>query len=293
MEIRTLTYFLAVVREGSISNAAKRLHVTQTTLSRQMAALEDELGRQLYTRGQKGIELTEQGVILQRYAESIIELVERAEEEISLPAKTVSGTVHIGVGETKAVGLLAEAMEQVRVDYPGIDFALYSGNSADLMDNFNRGFYDLLMECEVKPHVNLNVLRLPGSDVWGILARRDSVLGQLDRVRPEDIDGHPFITSLQGHRAGKVDDWIGPDRELNVVATYNLPHNTKFLVRKGLGYVFTYEGIFDATQDSDLVFVPLEPRLESYHGILWRKTLPTKQTQVFLDKLTQLCAERG
>ncbi len=289
MEIRTLQYFLAVAYEGSISNAAKRLHVTQPTLSRQMASLEDELGRQLYTRSQKGIELTEHGAILQRYAESIIELAERAEEEISLPEKTVSGTVHIGVGETKAVGLLAKAMEQVRQDYPGIDFALYSGNSADLMDNFNRGFYDMLMECEVKPHVNLNVLPLPEADVWGVLARRDSPLGKLTCVRPEDLDGHRFITSLQGHRAGKVDEWIGPDRELDVVATYNLPHNMKFLVRQGLGCAFTYEGLFDADEASDLAFVPLEPRLESNHGILWRKSLPTKQAQVFLDKLQKLC----
>ena len=291
MEIRLLRYFLAVVREGSISNAAKRLHVTQPTLSRQMAALEDELGRQLYTRGQKGIALTEQGVILQRYAESIIELVERAEEEISLPAKTVSGTVHIAAGETECMEILARAMREVREEYPGIDFALYSGNSADLMDNFNRGFYDLFLECELQPHVNMNVMRVPVKDVWGILARRDSVLGRKDCVRPQDLNGHPFIASLQGHRAGKVDKWAGEDLHLNIVASYNLPHNMKFLVRQGLGYVFTYEGIFDATADSDLVFVPLEPRLESAHGILWRKTMPTKQTQVFLDKLQQIFDE--
>lgn len=291
MELRVLKYFLAVVYEGSISNAAKRLHVTQPTLSRQMAALEDELGRQLYKRGQKGIELTEQGVILQRYAESIVDLVDRATEEISLPAKTVSGTVHIAAGETKCIEILAMAMAQVREEYPGIDFALYSGNSADLMDNFNRGFYDVLLECEVQPHVNLNVLPIPVKDRWGILARRDSELGQLDCVCPEDLNGHPFIASLQGHRAGKVDLWAGVDLELNIVASYNLPHNMKFLVRQGLGYAFTYEGIFDATEDSDLVFVPLEPKLESTQGILWRKTMPTKQTQVFLDKLQEIISE--
>ena len=72
MELRTLEYFLAVAREGNISNAAKALHITQPTLSRQLAALEDELGHLLYQRNRKGIELTEQGVILRRYAESIL-----------------------------------------------------------------------------------------------------------------------------------------------------------------------------------------------------------------------------
>ena len=68
MELRTLRYFVTVVREGSITAAAKSLHVTQPTLSRQLAALEDELGHLLYQRNRKGIELTEQGVILRRYA---------------------------------------------------------------------------------------------------------------------------------------------------------------------------------------------------------------------------------
>ena len=54
MEIRVLNYFLTVAREGSFSNAAKVLHVTQPTLSRQLSALEDELGRALFTRGKGG-----------------------------------------------------------------------------------------------------------------------------------------------------------------------------------------------------------------------------------------------
>ena len=56
MELRTLRYFVTVVREGSITAAAKSLHVTQPTLSRQLAALEDELGHLLYQRNRKGIE---------------------------------------------------------------------------------------------------------------------------------------------------------------------------------------------------------------------------------------------
>ena len=100
MELRTLRYFVTVVREGSITAAAKSLHVTQPTLSRQLAALEDELGHLLYQRNRKGIELTEQGVILRRYAESILALADKAEEEIALPTHSIAGKVHIAAGET-------------------------------------------------------------------------------------------------------------------------------------------------------------------------------------------------
>ena len=131
MELRTLRYFLTVVQEGNITNAAKRLHVTQPTLSRQLAELEKELGRQLYTRGHAGIIPTEHGVMLANYAESILDLAEKAEADISLPAKTVSGSVHIAAGETKAMQLLTEAMIAVRKEYPEIDLAasFFAGDS--------------------------------------------------------------------------------------------------------------------------------------------------------------------
>ena len=187
MELRTLRYFLAVVQEGNITNAAKRLHVTQPTLSRQLADLEKELGRQLYVRGHAGIDPTEHGVMLANYAESIIDLAEKAEADISLPAKTVSGSVHIAAGETKAMRYLTCAMMLVREEYPGIDFQMYSGTTADLMDGLVRGQYDFLLECDLQTHVNLNLLELPEPDVWGLVVRRADPLASHSTIQVEDV----------------------------------------------------------------------------------------------------------
>lgn len=279
MELRTLRYFVTVVREGSITAAAKSLHVTQPTLSRQLAALEDELGHLLYQRNRKGIELTEQGVILRRYAESILALADKAEEEIALPTHSIAGKVHIAAGETQAMELVAEAMKRTSAAYPGITFELYSGTSADLMDNFVRGFYDFLLECELRSHVDMHTLRLPHTDTWGLLVRRDNPLAAKAAVMPEDLLDQPLISSRQGVKVG-------------VRATYNLPLNAKFLVRQGIGSAFTYRGLFEANELNDLAFVPLSPTLESTQGLVWRKTLPTRQAQAFLDTLKGLCAER-
>lgn len=82
MELRTLRYFLTVIQEGSITNASKRLHITQPTLSRQLSDLERELGRPLLNRVHTGITPTEYGVMLARYAESIIALTDKAEADI-------------------------------------------------------------------------------------------------------------------------------------------------------------------------------------------------------------------
>ncbi len=314
MEIRVLKYFLAVAREGSFSNAAKTLHVTQPTLSRQLSALEDELGRRLFARGKGGVVLTEQGVMLRRYAESIVSLAEKAEEEISLPAKSVSGSVHIAAGETKAMHVLAQAMALTREEHPGVMFRLYSGTTSDLMDGLVKGQYDLMLECELQPHVNMNVMRLPTADIWGVVTRADNPLARLAQVRPRDLEGMPLILSRQGMKSAGLREWAGESLERFVpVAEYGLGLNSKFLVRQGLCSAIVYEGLIegdakvapgDMPEDADgerpcaeklppdaLVFRPLAPRIASRHGVVWRKTLPTKQTQVFLDKLALVCEE--
>lgn len=292
MELRTLRYFVTVIREGSITAAAKSLHVTQPTLSRQLAALEDELGHALYQRTHSGIELTEQGVILRRYAESILALADKAEEEIALPTHSIAGKVHIAAGETQAMELVAEAMGRTQAEYPGITFELYSGTSADLMDNFVRGFYDFLLECEMRSHVEMNIMVLPHRDVWGLLVRRDNPLANLPCITPDDLRGQDVISSRQGVKVGVLGEWLGDVAdEVRVRATYNLPLNSKFLVHQGLGGAFTYRGLFEANELTDLAFVPLSPRLESTQGIIWRKTLPTRPAQAFLDKLREVCAE--
>jgi DNA-binding transcriptional LysR family regulator len=289
MELRTLRYFLTVAQEGNITNAAKRLHVTQPTLSRQLADLEKGLGRQLYTRGHAGIELTEHGTMLLAYAESIVDLADKAELDIKLPAKTVSGSVHIAAGETKAMGIITRAMMRVRGEYPGIDFQMYSGTTADLMDGLVRGQYDFLLECDMQPHVNMNVIELPDPDVWGVVCLRSDPLAGLDSVRPQDVADRKLITSRQGTKVGPLHEWLGDLADkVDVVATYSLGMNAKWLIRGGFGVALAYDEILTseaAGGASDLVFVPLEPRVESRHGLVWRKALPTRQAQVFLDEV--------
>lgn len=82
MELRVLQYFLAIAREQSISGAAEFLHISQPTLSRQIKDMEEELGKQLFIRGNRKIELTEEGMLLRKRAEEIINLTKKTEKEI-------------------------------------------------------------------------------------------------------------------------------------------------------------------------------------------------------------------
>ena len=107
MEYRVLEYFLAVAREQSLSGAAEFLHLSQPTLSRQLRDLEEELGKPLFTRGNRGITLTEEGMLLRKRAKEILDLVKKTENEISLSDETIAGDVYIGAGESDAIRLVA------------------------------------------------------------------------------------------------------------------------------------------------------------------------------------------
>ena len=100
MDIRTMQYYLAVVREGTISAAAQALHVAQPSLSRQMKELEEELGVTLFARGNRKITLTEEGMVLRKRAEEMVRLMQMTEEEISQIKNHISGSVRIGAGES-------------------------------------------------------------------------------------------------------------------------------------------------------------------------------------------------
>ena len=136
MELRVLQYFLAIAREQSIIRAAESLHLSQPTLSTQIKNMEEELGKQLLIRGTKGsrkVTLTEEGMILRKRAEEILDLVKKTEHEIALSDNVIIGDVYIGAGETDSMRLLAKAAGKLKELYPGIHYHISSGNA--IFDN--------------------------------------------------------------------------------------------------------------------------------------------------------------
>ena len=114
MELRVLRYFLTVVREESITRAADVLHITQPTLSRQLAQMEEEIGVKLFDRGTRKILLTNEGLLLRRRAEEILELVDKTERELIEQEEMVEGTVSIGCGDLAAVQMLPALFRSFR-----------------------------------------------------------------------------------------------------------------------------------------------------------------------------------
>lgn len=119
MELRVLHYFLTVAREQSITRAAQSLHLSQPTLSRQLMDLEAEIGKPLLIRGSRQIALTEEGMLLRKRAQEILDLVAKTENELAVE-ETVAGDIYIGAGETDGLRILLQTAKSLQREYPGI-----------------------------------------------------------------------------------------------------------------------------------------------------------------------------
>lgn len=272
MDIRELKYFIAIADYGSITKAAEQLFVTQPNLSRQIQKLERETGKKLIERGSRQIVLTEAGRLLYKRACEISELFEKAQEELLSDGDNVSGTVTIGGGESYAVGLIAKAARAVITRYPSVKFDFFSGDTDAVCEKLDKGLVDFGVLIEPSTTEKYNCLRLPLTDTWGILARKDSPVSSKDRVSTSDLKGLPLIFSVHSFKKNPITERFGADlSDLNVVATYNLLYNASLMVEQGIGYAVGLDRIINVTGDSPLKFLPLDPPLETHLDVAWKK----------------------
>ena len=279
MDIRTMQYYLAVVREGTISAAAQALHVAQPSLSRQMKELEEELGVTLFVRGNRKITLTEEG------AEEMVRLMQMTEEEISQIKNHISGSVRIGAGESWSFHYLSRAAASIAAEHPDIRFHITSGDTQDLMDELNNGLIDFAVIFTNVDHTLYQSIELPAEDSFGLLMPKDCPLAEKSEIRLSDLKGLPVIIS----RAA-VPYYTGSEElsSLNIVATYNLIYNASLLVEDGLGYAICFDKLINTTGDSPLCMRPIVPTMKSTGYLIWKKyQVFSPVVQMFIDRVRE------
>ncbi|PWM79697.1 MAG: LysR family transcriptional regulator [Phascolarctobacterium sp.] len=269
MELRILKYFLMVAREENITRAANLLHVTQPTLSRQLMQLEDELGVKLFYRTNHRITLTDEGLLLKRRAQELLELAERTEREVSRTEGSLMGEIAIGCGEARNLTVLADAMAAFRRKYPLVQYMIYSGIADDLKERLESGLLDIGFLTEPVDVSKYGFVRMPEREVWGLLVRSDSPLAQKSAVQPQDLLGEPLLIPKRDLVKNELANWFGRyyDR-MDFAATYTLFLNAAIMARSGVGSVLCLNmgKIY-----SDLVFVPLSPTLKTGTVLVWKK----------------------
>ena len=271
MELRVLRYFIEVAREQNITVAAERLYITQSTLSKQLMELETKLGKKLLVRGKRKTTLTEDGMFLFRRAQEIVDLADKTESAFKGNDEAITGDISIGCGETEGMQVIIDAMKHLNAIHPDIRFHIYSGNDEDVSERLDSGLVDFGLFVGNTDLDKYDYLKLPVSDVWGLVMRRDCPLAAVPTVKPSDIADTPLLCSRQALHSNELSGWLGYDfSKLRIISTHNLINNAALMVKAGMGCALTIDKLVSPF-DPILTFRPLEPTMRADLIFAWKK----------------------
>lgn len=276
MDLRVLRYFLTVAKEQNFTRAAQQLHITQPTLSRQLAAFEQELGVTLFDRTGKNMTLTSEGILLKRRALEMLDIEERTLEELKPSKERIEGKVTVGCGEFMAVEKLAQICKSFKEKYPLVQIAIHTATADTVYEMLHKGLVDVSMFLEPVDTEGLDYIRFKDSDVWVVGMRPDDPLAAKECIEKSDILDKPLILPERLSVQSEIANWFGKDyNRLNISFTSNLGTNSAIMVSAGLGYSLSIRGAGRYWREDALVQKELYPRITSNTVVAWRRNIPT------------------
>ena len=282
MELRVLKYFLAIAREENFTKAAQQLHITQPTLSRQIAQLEEELGVDLFVRSNHNIILTEDGMILKRRAQEILSLADKTKRDFLHKDENLEGVISIGSGEFLSTRCLTDCIAQFRRKHPLVRYEFYSGNAGNIRDQIERGLLDIGLMSEPIDIRKYEFISMPIKEEWGAFVREDSPLIDKDFIAPQDLVDIPLILPLGDFAESHIGKWFEEYiSQIDVIAKGNLLYNEAMMAQSNIGAVI---GIRLKSNYDRLRFIPLNPSLKIDTALAWKKEqIFSAATTAFID----------
>lgn len=275
MEIRVLRYFLTVVREENITKAAEVLHITQPTLSRQLSQMEDDIGVKLFHRGTRKITLTNEGILLRRRAEEILQLVDNTEKELVEQEEQIEGIVTIGCGELASVQVLSELIDTFSKKYPDVSYDIFTATADLVKEQMDKGLIDIGLLLEPVDIEKYEFIRLSMRERWVVLMRPDDVLAKKESVSAKDLAKLPMILPRRLNVQSELASWFGDYyADLKVLFTSNLNTNGAVMVRNGLAYSVVIEGSVPFWDQTKIAYRPLFPELRASCVLAWKRQQP-------------------
>jgi LysR family nitrogen assimilation transcriptional regulator len=227
MEIRQIKYFVAVIDCGSLSQAARQVHVAQSALSKQMSALEQELEVQLFHRSHNGVVASEAGKVFYEYAQGMLKHLTDARAAVRSSPNAVSGSIVVALPQSVATILAMPLMRAVAARYPQVAFHLNEELTGNVMDQLIHGRVDLAL---------FTSRELPPQVVFDALIEEDFYL--IHRANAPDAPPAGEVT-LQQALARTLVEHVVKQRGLaagEIAMEVNSVHILKSAVEAGIGY---------------------------------------------------------
>jgi LysR family transcriptional regulator, nitrogen assimilation regulatory protein len=223
LDLRQISYFVALFEEGSVTRAAERMHVVQPALSMQIAKLEREFDQRLFERQPKAMVPTAAGRTLHRLVQPILHEVAEARAAMSRLSQTVSGRVNAGMLSSVSMSVVPNVLARYSVAYPEVELSLADGYTTSFIDGVNDRSLDLAVIN--KPPRRLGLIVHPLLDEEMVLVGgRDTPLPIPVPVRTRDLMNLDLILPSTRHglrleldrRVGAEDITLSPKLELDL-----------------------------------------------------------------------------
>ncbi len=272
MDIRSMENFLKIAELGNITRAAEALHVAQPPLSRQLMALEEELGVRLFIREKQRIYITEEGRFFKRQCEQILALVEKTKEQINEMRSGVSGTLFIGAIETVGNYMLPQWVADFKAQYPRVKYNLWSGNSDDVIARLEQGILDLALVREPFDREKYHSIPIK-KEAWVVMLHEKHPLAQMSEsaVPLRELRAEELIVPTR--RSKEIREWFAEEGLApNIMCEFAPLMNAVVLTEKGLGVAICPDSARYAAKNRAIVIKEISsPGRESSVALIWKK----------------------
>ena len=289
MDIRVLKYFLVVSETLNLTKAAEILLTTQPNLSRQIQNLEEEINQTLFLRDSKKMVLTDAGVFFKKKAEEIVQLFDKNEAEILNfnHSNDVIGEIYLGVAETYTFSIIAKVIKKIQEENKNIKFNIFSSGLTDIEEKLENNLIDFGLVIEPFKIDKYNSIKMPLKDEWGLLMHKDMPLANKKFINIDDLYDLPLLMSRHtfNNTFHPLSNYLDITK-LNIVDTYNLINNVRYLALEKVGYVVSIDNLLCLEPHSNLKFIPFNPKIESSNYLIYKKLKAlNKSSLMFLDYL--------
>ena len=275
MELRTLHYFTVVAQELNITRAAEKLNMSQPPLSNQIKALEEELGVQLFIRGKRHLELTEEGDLLLRRAVQIQELADKTRQEIASLREGMTGVIYLSMVEGRAPFLAARWIAGFREEFPLVRYNLWNGSSDDVLDRLHKGLADLAVIAA--PYDTEHLEGFPvGREPWIAMLHPDHPLAQPigDTIPLSSLAGEPLIVPSRKSRMDAIRRWFGEvGAEPHILCEMSNYMDAAALTSQGVG-ISIFPQTVDVSNGLVVSKVVIQPSRQVEYILVWNRGQP-------------------
>lgn len=275
MELRTLHYFTVVAQELNITRAAEKLNMSQPPLSNQIKALEEELGVQLFIRGKRHLELTEEGGLLLRRAVQIQELADKTRQEIASLREGMTGVIYLSMVEGRAPFLAARWIAGFREEFPLVRYNLWNGSSDDVLDRLHKGLADLAVIAAPYDTEHLEGFSV-GREPWIAMLHPDHPLAQPigDTIPLSSLVGEPLIVPSRKSRVDAIRRWFGEvGAEPHILCEMSNYMDAAALTSQGVG-ISIFPQTVDVSNGLVVSKVVIQPSRQVEYILVWNRGQP-------------------